>query len=51
MNYFVEIVQYGDPLVVVRRMGPMSESKAVRVERGADINLNHAEYFTRIVPE
>jgi hypothetical protein len=34
---------------VVKRMGPMSERSADRVEDGANINLNHAEYFTRIV--
>lgn len=36
---------------VVERLGPMEERKADRVEGGMNINLNHAEYFTRIVPE
>ena len=34
---------------VVKRMGPINERAADRVESGAMINLNHAEYFTRIV--
>jgi hypothetical protein len=34
---------------VVKRMGPMSERKAEKVESGASINLNHEEYHTRIV--
>lgn len=33
---------------VVKCMGPMSESKAERVERGASINLSD-DYCTRIV--
>ena len=51
-NVFVEIVKYGDkdaPEIIVTRMGPMSESKADRVESGANINLNHEQYFVRIV--
>ena len=51
MDYYVEIVKYGDPEEVVKRMGPMTERKAERVERGAGINLNHDAYYTRIVPE
>lgn len=48
-QFYVEIVAYeGDE--VVKRMGPMNERAAERTERGAGINLNHAEYFTRIVP-
>lgn len=34
---------------VVKRMGPMNERAADRVKSGAMINLNHAEYHTRIV--
>lgn len=46
--FYVEIVRTltGE---VVERMGPMSERTAERVENGALINLNHDEYFTRIV--
>lgn len=46
---FVEIVEI-DTDKVIKRMGPMSERKADRVEDGASMNLNHAKYFTRIVP-
>ena len=46
--FYVEIVALvsGE---VVKRMGPMSERKADKIESGASINLNHEEYFTRIV--
>ena len=46
--FFVEIVKASSGKVV-ERMGPMSERKADKVESGASINLNHEEYFTRIV--
>ena len=45
---YVEIVKT-DTGEVVKRMGPMSERKAERVESGANINLNHDGYYTRIV--
>jgi hypothetical protein len=32
------------------RMGPMSRHNAEKVDRGANINLNHSKYYTRIVP-
>jgi len=48
MDCFVEIVRTkGEE--VVKRMGPLSERMAIKVEEGANINLNHDEYFTRIV--
>lgn len=50
MDYYVEIVNVATS-EVVKRMGPMSERKAERVERGALINLNRDEYFVRTVPE
>ena len=46
---YVEIVQYADD-VVVKRMGPMPKSQANKVERGAEINLNHEQFFVRQVP-
>jgi hypothetical protein len=49
-NYYVEIVKT-DLGEVVKRLGPFSERKADRVDDGANINLNHSEYFTRIVNE
>jgi hypothetical protein len=45
--YYVEIVAYEND-EVVKRMGPMSEWKADKVERGVNINLNHSEFFTRV---
>ena len=47
--YFVEIVRI-DSKEVVSRMGPMARNKAERVDSGANINLNHATHYTRIVP-
>lgn len=49
-QYFVEIVAY-DNAEVVKRMGPMSERKAERVDKGANINLDHEHYYTRIIEE
>lgn len=48
MEYFVEIVRKATG-AVVERMGPMSEQKADKVEMGVVTNLNHDEYYTRIV--
>jgi hypothetical protein len=45
---YVEIVEKSSG-EVVERMGPMSEAAAKRVKAGVSINLNRAEYFTRIV--
>jgi hypothetical protein len=46
--FFVEIINKSTG-EVIKKMGPMSEGKADKVESGASINLNHDEYFTRIV--
>jgi hypothetical protein len=46
---YVEVVKH-DTNEVVNRMGPMSESKATRVERGVEINMDHEEFFVRTVP-
>jgi hypothetical protein len=46
-NWYVEIVAYeGDE--VVKSMGPMSERRAEKVERGALINNNHDEFYIQI---
>tara|TARA_R110000868_G_scaffold297468_4_gene557798 strand:+ start:2046 stop:2216 length:171 start_codon:yes stop_codon:yes gene_type:complete len=50
MNYYVEIVKF-DTDEVVKRMGPFSERRADRVQDGANINLDHDNYFTRVVME
>jgi hypothetical protein len=46
--FFVEIINKATG-EVVEKMGPMSEREADKVKSGASINLNHDEYFTRIV--
>jgi hypothetical protein len=48
-KFYVEIVRYKDEKVV-KRMGPMGERRAEKVEEGAGINLNWNDYFTRTVP-
>jgi len=45
---YVEIVNF-ESGEVVKRMGPMSASRADRVEMGAYINLNMDSYYVRIV--
>jgi hypothetical protein len=47
--FFVEIVE-DDTEKVERRMGPFERRKAEKVEDGAGINLDWANYSTRIVP-
>ena len=47
-RYYVEVVSLHSG-EVVNRLGPMSERKADRVDGGLSINLNHDEYFTRVV--
>ncbi len=49
-KFWVEIVKL-EGAEVVKRMGPMSERRAEKVENGALINLNHDAYFTRTVDE
>ena len=49
MKYFVEVVKYDREETVVKHMGPMGRHKAVRVNNGANRNLDHNNYFTRIV--
>jgi len=49
MKYFVEIVKYDREETVVKHMGPMGYHKAIRVNNGANRNLDHNNYFTRIV--
>ena len=49
MEFYVEVVKYPDE--VVKRLGPMSERKADRVDGGLNINLNHENFYTRIVED
>ncbi|WP_395543236.1 hypothetical protein [Neotabrizicola sp. sgz301269] len=48
-KFYVEIWRFSDGHVE-SRMGPMCERSAERVQRGAMINMNHAEWGCRIVP-
>lgn len=48
--FYVEIVRR-ETSEVVNRMGPMAERMANRTMSGASINLDHAEYFVRVVPD
>lgn len=45
---YVEIVEFAGGKVS-KRMGPMSRTKASKVQGGANINLNHKRFYTRIV--
>lgn len=47
-DWLVEIVSHAEG-EVVKRMGPMTMQKAERVERGAEINLDHERYYVRTV--
>jgi hypothetical protein len=48
---YVEVVKWDDGgEEVVKRMGPMSEWKAEKVEMGLLINMNVEAYFVRTVP-
>ena len=49
-KHYVEIVKYKTD-EIIERMGPMSEHKADKVDGGANINLNHEEYYTRIIKD
>jgi len=50
MKYYVEVVRYEDGNVV-KRIECSSERNADKVDRGVNINLNHDEYYTRIIEE
>ncbi len=46
-NYYVQIVGY-DEEEPVKEMGPMTESAAEKAAMGANINLDHENYFTLV---
>lgn len=48
MEYEVLIVKYGTE-ETVEVMGPMSLRRAERVDDGANINLDHENFYTKIV--
>lgn len=47
-TFYVQIIQFEDQQVV-KQMGPFTEHHAQKVDRGANINLNHEKYYTLIV--
>jgi hypothetical protein len=47
-SFYVEIVETSTGNVI-KRMGPSSERSADRVANGAERNLNHSDYFVRVV--
>jgi hypothetical protein len=50
VKWFVEIVENGGAVVKRIECGA-SERSAEKVQRGAEINLNHERFFTRLVIE
>ena len=48
-RFIVQIVAFKDD-EVVKESEPMSERRADHVDDGFAMNLNHEEYYTRIVP-
>lgn len=49
-SFYVEIVNY-ETDEIATRMGPHTERTAERIEDGANRNLDHEHWFTRIVEE
>jgi hypothetical protein len=51
-EWFVEILRCSEPETVEKRLGPFgSWERAAKVDNGANINLNHDDYRTRIVDQ
>jgi len=53
-EYYVQIVKKATDDTeeeVVKRMGPHHKRRAEKIEKGASINLDHENYFTRVVDE
>ena len=48
MKYYIEVVEY-ESGEVVSRMEASSEREAEKIDRGVNINLNHENYYTRIM--
>jgi hypothetical protein len=49
-DFYVVVIRYKNNKIA-GKMGPMSELKARRVESGANINLNHEEFYTLVLKE
>jgi len=50
MNYKVRILRNGTD-EVVREYGPTNLERAQKLEKGANVNLNHNEFHTDIVKD
>ena len=50
MKYIVEVVRFENE-EVVKRIECDTERKADRVDDGLNINLNHEDFYTRIVEQ
>ena len=48
-DFFVEIVEYETGDVVKRMSAGPRKSRAEKMDRGVNINLNHKRFYTRIV--
>lgn len=51
MKFKIEIVRYDDDVVDKTIEGNGGQRAAEKCDRGININLNHREYYTRIVEE
>lgn len=48
-GFYVEVAEIENPKNIVKRLGPMFERKANKVEAGIIRNLNDDVYFARVV--
>lgn len=47
-NYYVQLIEINTEKVI-KEMGPHTKSQAEKIESGADRNLNHEKFCTKIV--
>jgi hypothetical protein len=47
-NYYVQIIRYDD-CIVETELGPYTERRAELADGGINRNLNHEDYYTKIV--
>lgn len=50
MSHYVQITEDATG-EVVKKMGPMTERKAVKVHRGVSVNLDHTRFTATVVTE
>jgi hypothetical protein len=51
--WYIEVIDYdaNDGDCPVKRLGPYTESAAKRAESGVNRNMNHEQYYTRLVTD